>query len=175
MPAMLLQTMRSRWFTIAVHVGLWLLLYLAVTNLGGKTPDYHASSSYSPAPQSPAPVNKLVNLFSPAQWPKTLVQTNQLSPFTTTYFVPAPAPAPPAPTTRKIEITYQGYYQAGDSPLHAVVKVADAFVDVAVGAQVATNNFVAMVTIESMTLTNLAAQTNLLHLNVKQEIEVPIK
>ena len=59
--------------------------------------------------------------------------------------------------------------------MHAVVKVADAFVDVAVGAPVAADTFVAQVSVESMTLTNLAAQTNLLRLNAKKEIEVPIK
>src|SRR5215467_4179902 len=145
MTIMLLQALRNRWFAIGVHVCLWLLLYLAVANLGGKTPDYHASMSYSPTPQSPVPVAKLVPLFSPDQWRKAFVQTNELNPFRTAYFVPAAAPAPPAPTTRKIEVTYQGFYQAGDSPRHAVVKVADAFIDVALGAQVATNNFVAQV------------------------------
>jgi hypothetical protein len=174
MASVLLQTLRSRWFVIGVHVCLWVLLYLAVTNLGGRTPDYHAASLYSPAQQNPAPVAKLVTLFSP-DWSKIVGQTNGLSPYTTAYFVPAPAPVPPAPTTKKIEVTYQGYYQSGDSPMHAIVKVADTFVDVAVGAPVAPNNIVALVTLESMTLTNLDAQTNLLRLNVKKEIEVPIK
>ena len=41
----LMQAMRSRWFAIGMHVGLWCVLYLAVTHLGGKTPDYRIAET----------------------------------------------------------------------------------------------------------------------------------
>ena len=44
-----------------------------------------------------------------------------------------------------------------------------------VGAKVVTNWFVAEATLQSLTLTNLTAQTNVLTLNAKKEIEVPIQ
>src|SRR5690349_21821865 len=101
MPSKLNQALRSRWFIWSNHAGLWLLLYLAVASLGGKTPDFRAGTAYSPPPQTPAPVAKLTGLFSTALLPKSL-NTNSLDPFFTAYFSP---PAPPESTTRKIELT----------------------------------------------------------------------
>jgi hypothetical protein len=175
MPFRLRESLRSPWFVLGIHAGLWLLLYLSIARLGGRTPDYHAATTYSPPPQIPVPVAKLENLFSPSQLTKTSGDTNFSNPFFSSYFVPPPSPAVPIPTTRKIEVTYQGFYQSGDGPRHAVVKVADAFVDIPIGWPVATNVFIAEATMQSMLLTNLTAQTNLLPLNVKKEIEIPIK
>lgn len=168
----LLQKFRSRWFAMAVHLGLWCVLYLAVAHLGGKTPDFHiADSSTAPSP-GPVPVAKMESLFSPAQWLNPQAATNASNPFFTSFFVPV---TPPAPTTRKIEVTYQGFYEAGDNIRHTIVKVADTYVVASVGAPIATNLFIADATLQNLLLTNLAAQTNLLLLNAKKEIEVPIK
>ena len=93
------KTLRSRWFAACVHAGLWLLLYLAVTNLGGKAPDFRDADAVATPPQSPAPVAGLERLFSPGVWPKSLVDTNRLNPFFTRYFIP-PAPPPPPPLAR---------------------------------------------------------------------------
>lgn len=173
MSASLLQTMRSRGFALTVHAGLWCLVYLAVTHLGGKTPQYHIAESGAPATPQPVPVAKINALFTPGQWPQP--NSNSLNPFFTKYFVPVPSPKPPAPTTRKIDVTYQGFYQAGDELKHAVVKVGDDFVVASIGASIATNLFVADATLQNLLLTNLTAQTNLLLLNSKREIEIPIK
>lgn len=173
MIAPLIQAMRSRWFTLGVHLGLWFVFYLAVTHLGGKTPQFHvADVSGAPSPE-PVPVAKIDSLFASAPWPHA--DTNDLNPFFTKYFIPIPSPKPPAPTTRKIEVTYQGFYQAGDDVKHAVVNVAGDFVVASIGAPIATNLFVADATLQNLLLTNLTAQTNLLLLNAKKEIEVPLK
>ena len=82
-------------------------------------------------------------------------------------------PAPP--TTRKIELTYQGYYQTEGSPKTAILKLADVYIVVPVGAAVATNFYVSEATMQSLTLTNPRSQTTLLPLNAKKEIEVPVK
>jgi hypothetical protein len=163
---------RSRWFAACIHASLWLLLYLAVTNLGGKAFDFHEADSSTNPPQSPVPVAPLVRLFAPDVWPKTLVDTNTLNPFFTRHFIP---PQAVPPTTRTIEVTYQGFYQTGDGPKHAIFKLGDAFIDAPVGAKVATSLFVADATMQTLTLTNLAAQTNVVALNVKKGIEVPIQ
>ena len=165
------KAMRSRWLAAGVHAGLWLVLFLAVTHLGGKAFDSREADSSANPPQSPVPVARLELLFSPAVWPKTLAETNTLNPFATRQFMPAQTP--PA-TTRKIELTYQGFYQTGDGPKHAIFKLGDAFMAAPMGARVATNLFVAEATMQALTLTNQAAQTNLLPLNVKKEIEIPI-
>jgi hypothetical protein len=171
----LAQTLKSRWFVLSAHASFWILLYLAVIGLRGKTPPYHETEAFSTPAQSPAPVAKLDQLFKPGVWPSTLGDSNSLSPFFTRHFIPPPAPAPPAPTTRKIELTYQGYYQAGDGLKQAMIKMGEAFLVSPVGAKLTANLFVAEATMQSLTLTNAAAQTNVISLNTKKELEVPIQ
>lgn len=176
MPSALIQTFRSRWFALCVHLGLWVLLYLVAINVGGHAPDFRDATASSVPAESPAPVAPLGTLFATARWPKAIADTNNLNPFITRYFVPAQPPAPPPPpTTRKIEVTYQGFYQSEDGPPNAVVKIGDAFVTARAGLPIVTNLFVARASMQTLTLTNLASQTNLLQLNVKKEIEVPNK
>lgn len=168
------QALRSRWFAVCVHVGLWLLLYLAVTGLGGKPPEYGENSVFSLPAQSPAPVAKLGPLFTPVRWLRPSAETNAPNPFLTRHFAPAPPPAL-ATTTRRLDLTYQGFYQTADQPQHALLKVSDTFINVGVGTPLVTNLYVAQATMQTLTLTNLAGQTNLLPLNVRKEIEVPLK
>ena len=149
-----------------VHAGLWLLLYLAITNFGRKAPDFRDADAVANPPQGSVPVAGLERLFSPGIWPQSLIDTNRLNPFST--------PAPPPSTTRKIEVTYQGFYQTGDAPKHIIFKLGDAFKVATVGARIATNIFIAEATMQAMILTNLSAQTNILPLNTKKEIVVPI-
>jgi hypothetical protein len=162
----------NQWFTICVHAALWLLVYLAVVNLRGKAPEYRDAETVAGAPHSPVPVAALERLFSPGAWSKSLVETNRLNPFVTSYFIPK---APPPPTTRKIEVTYQGFYQTGDGPKQTIFKLGDSFVVSPIGARIATNLVIADATMQVLILTNLTAQTNILPLNVKQELVVPIQ
>jgi len=159
---------------ICVHLGLWLLLYLAARSFGGGAPAFRDSVPLAAPAQSPAPVAKLEKLFSPGIWPKTLVDTNFATPFFTRYFIPSPTPPAPPLTTRKIEITYLGFYETTGGPKYVIIKLADKFVSQPIGGNVSTNWLVAEATMNMLTLTNTAAQTNLLSLNAKKEIEVPI-
>ena len=158
-----------------MHASLWLLLYLAVTNLGGKAPDFREADAVAqPAAESRRRSPALERLFSPGAWPQIAHRARTRSiPFFTRYFVP-PAPPPP-PTTRKIEVTYQGFYQTGDGPKHTIFKLGEAYLVAPIGARIATNLFIAEATMQALTLTNLAAQTNILPLNAKKEIVVPIQ
>jgi hypothetical protein len=186
-----------------VHAGLWLLLYLAITNLSGKAPEFRDAVAVANPPQGSVPVAGLERLFSPGIWPQSLIDTNRLNPFST--------PAPPPSTTRKIEVTYQGFYQTGDDVKHAIFKLgkaslsaplgakpatnlfiveatmqamtltnlsaqtnSEAYLVAPVGARIATNLFIAEATMQAMSLTNLSAQTNILPLNTKKELVVPI-
>jgi hypothetical protein len=163
--------LRSRWFAGCVHASLWLLLYLAITNLGGRAFEYGDVDSSANPPHNPVPVAALERLSAADVWPKALGATNILNPFFTTHFIP-PQTAPP--TSRTIEVTYQGFYQTGDGPKHAIYKLGDAFFAAPVGGKVATGLFVAEATMQALTLTNTAAKTNIVPLNVKREIVVPI-
>ena len=172
MPPIAKRALRNRWFVTAVHAGMWVLLYLAVAGLGGKAPDFRDAESSANPPHNSVPVAGLERLFSSESWPKSLVDTNRLDPFVTRYFIP---PVPPPPTTRKIEVTYQGFYQTNNGPKNTIFKLGDAFLVAPIGARIATNLFIADATMQALTLTNLAAQTNILPLNTKKEIIVPIQ
>lgn len=166
-----LQTLRSRWFAICVHVCLWFLLYLAAAGIGGKTPDFRESESFSAPAQSPAPVARLDGLFAADVWPKWLEQTNIPSAFYTRHFIPAtPLPA----TAQKFELTYQGFYQSGDNPKQTMIRLGDTYLITPVGGRVISNLFVAEANMQTLTLTNLTAKTNVLSLNQKKEVEVPL-
>jgi hypothetical protein len=169
---MLTQTFKSRWFATVLHAGLWLLLVLAVLRLRGTSPQFLETTSHTSPAQSPVPVARLDNLFVPGSWPKLAGETNRPSPFATSHFIP-PTPAPP--TTRKVELTYQGFYQTGEDPKHVFLQVDATLVASLVGARIATELFVADAGLQTLTLTNVAGQTNVLTLNTKKAVEVPVK
>jgi hypothetical protein len=147
------------------------MLYLAAAGIGGKTPDFRESDSFSAPAQSPAPVARLEQLFAADMWPKWPGETNLPSAFYTRHFIPAtPVPA----TVHKFELTYQGFYQSGDSPKQTMIRLGDSFVVTPVGGRVISNLFVAEATMQTLTLTNTAAKTNILTLNQKKEVEVPL-
>jgi hypothetical protein len=174
MRAILAQILKSNWFAVAVHAGLWLIVYLAATCLAGRAPEFGEADSFSTPPQTPAPIARLEPLLSTAPWTNSFAQTNLINPFFTRHFIPPPAPPPAVPTTRKIELTYQGFYRTGESARQAIVKMGDAFVVTPIGASIATNLFIADATMLHLILTNLAAQTNILTLNTQKVIEIPI-
>jgi hypothetical protein len=172
----LLHILRGRWFAWCLHGGLWLLLYFAISNLGGRAPGFREGSAGATPQQATVPVTKLESLFTGGYARKAIYNpTNAANPFFTRHFVPATPPPPPPPTTRKIEVTYQGYYQTGDGPKHAVLTVAGGLLVAPVGGLVATNVYVADADQQTVILTNTTAQTNTLTLNTKKEIEVPVK
>ena len=70
MPPIIKKALRNRWFVVGLHAGLWFLLYLALTHLGGKAPDFREADAVANPPQSPAPVAGLERLFLPGIWPK---------------------------------------------------------------------------------------------------------
>jgi hypothetical protein len=171
-----IQLLRSRGFALGVHVCLWLVLYLAISGIRGKAPVYRPAEPSSSTPQPPVPVAKFESLFSGNPWPKPATDTNAVGLFFTKHFVPPPSPAPPPPpTTKKIEVTYQGFFQTADGPKNIILKVGDAMVISRIGGVIASNLFLAEATIQNLVITNLTAQTNLLVLDTKKELEVPIK
>ena len=173
---MLNATLRSRSFSASLHAGLWVLLLLAVIGIGGgRALQYREAETDPTAVNSPVPVARLEKLFAPANWPKQVVDAGSSNPFATTHFIPTAPPTPPPPTTRKVELTYQGYYRTGEGPNHALVRLGDALLGVPVGDRVTTNLYVIEATAQTATLTNSAAQTNVLKLNTRQEVEVPLK
>jgi hypothetical protein len=171
MNAMFTHPLRSRWFAALVHAGLWTLLVLALAGLGGRAPYFAASDAPSAPPDDPIPTGIIQRLFGLRPPLATLNDTNLLSPFFTRHFEP---PVVPPPTTRKVELTYHGFFQTTDGPLTALVKVGDNILPVVVGGRAIADLAIADITWQTLTLTNAAARTNLLPLNLKKDLEVPI-
>lgn len=171
---MLSEILRSRLFSGCVHAGLWLLLLLVITGIGGKRPEFRETRPYSIAVTTPIPVAKLNTLFPSAIRPKPVLAAGSRNPFDTTYFIPQTTPPP---TTRTIELTYLGFYQTGNDPKRALIRFDNALVSVPVGDSVTTNLFVISATATNLSLTNraIAGQSNILVLNKKQEIKIPIR
>ena len=176
-------TLRSRWFSAALHAGLWLLLLLVVTGIiiGRRTPRFGEASPDPSGVTHPVPVAKLRPLFAGTNWLNNLVDPASQNLFTTKHFFPPPTPPvvpppppPPPPTTRKVELTYQGYYSSGDGPKRALLRLGDILMDVPAGGRVTTNLFILDPGMQTLTLTNSAAQTNVIMLNTKKEVEVPL-
>ena len=177
MSTALQQILRSRWFVLCLHGALWLILYLGVSNLRGPAPSvFKQGAGAQSANDRALPILKLEPLFAPGQVAEALGNiTNAPNPFFTRYFVPPAPPAPPPPTTRKIEVAYQGFYQTAEGPKHAVLSLAGGLMVVRVGGLVATNWYAADASMQSVVLTNTSAQTNVLTINTKKEIEVPVR
>ena len=182
--SMLSETLRSRWFSTGLHVGLWLLLLLVVIGggIGGRTLQFREAGFNPASVTPPVPVAQLQRLFAPTNYPQIVVDSATLNLFTTAYFVPPPKPTPPPPpppppppTTWKLELTYQGYYGTGDGPRYALLLLGEKLVGIPVGGMVVTNLFVVDAALKTLTLTNTAVQTNVLTLNMKQAVEVPIQ
>jgi len=179
------ETLRSRWFSTCLHLALWVLLLLAVigSGVGARVLQFQEAGGNPAAVTNPVPVAKLKLLFAVNNFPKSVVNPATLNLFSTPYFIPhnavtpstTPAPAPPPPTTWKVELTYQGYYRSGDGPKYALVRVGEKLLNIPVGGIVVTNLLVLDASVQNLTLTNTAMQTNILALNAKQIVEVPLK
>jgi len=175
MKSILAQALGSRWFVVSVHLSLWLLLILVLRGLGANSPGFREGHATALAHHPLLPADSLAQLFSAEPSAKRSTDTNALNPFLTSYFIPRQAPAPPPPTTRKIELTYLGFYQTAQGEKQVIVRFGDAFLVSSVGAKLTANLFAAGASMQSLLLTNPAAGTNLLLLNTKKEIEVPIQ
>ncbi len=168
---MLDHPLRSRWFAALVHAGLWTLLLLALAALGGRAPFFSAAQAPSAPPEELIPTRIIKRLFGSLPARATLSDTNLTNPFYTRHFEP---PVVPPPTTRRVELTYHGFFQTTDGPLTALVRVGENILPVVAGGRAVADLAVADITLPTLTLTNAAAKTNLLRLNLKQDVEVPL-
>jgi hypothetical protein len=172
----LTQTLRNRWFALLLHGGLWLLLIASLGKLGGAATKYFQASATTPITNILVPIVRVENtakLFAGAS--RGWTATNLLDPFFTRHFSPPAVPSPPPPTTKKIELTYQGFYETEGAARRAFIKLGDVLLDAPAGSNFTANLFLAGMNAQSATLTNLTGQTNVLEFSVKKEVEVPVK
>lgn len=172
---MLAQTLRNRWIALLLHGGLWLLLIASLGKLDRTTTKYFQASASTSVITNLVPIVRIeaaARLF--AGTPRGRADTNLLDPFFTRHFSPPVVQAPPL-TTRKITLTYQGFYETEGAARRAFIKLGDLLLDAPAGSNFTANLFLAGMNAKSATLTNLAGQTNVLEFNAKTELEVPAK
>lgn len=167
---------KDRWLTAALQTGLVILLVLILKDWGGQLPAFpNLKGRHVPLSQS-VPVGKIEALFSAASLAQMMPATNAANPFFTSHFQPPPAPPPPPPaTTRKVELIYQGFFQVESGAKNAFIKAGDSLVTGPVGTKVVADWVLASIELNTVLLTNNAAQTNLLQFNAKKEVEIPVK
>lgn len=168
------KAIRSRWLAGLVHAALWVMVYLAISGLHHAPTPFRVADGSAQPPASLIPVAKINGVFE-TPWPTLAPGTNQPNLFFTSHFTPPPAPPPPAPTTRKVQLTYQGFFQVDGSKPQTIMKMGEQFLITQLGAVITANLHAAEATATNALLTNSAGQTNLLLLNQPKELEVPIK
>lgn len=172
---MLTPPLQRRWFALALHAALWLLLALVVLRLSGPAAYFGEAPPTAPAPQTNPPVALLAEWLAAPPPVFPVGDPKQANPFATRHFTPVKPPAPAAPTTRKVDLIYQGFYQAGGGAKNVFLQLDGKMINQPLGAEIAPGLFLEAADLQTLTLTNAAAQTNVLKLNTKTTLEVPVK
>jgi hypothetical protein len=161
---------RDRWIASLLLVGLLVLLVLVLRDYGVRLPRFPQPTRHSETAFIPVSDMQLDEMLAAASIP-ALRSTNFTSPFFTTHFQP---PKPPAPTTRKVNMVYQGFFQSTDGDKQAFLRVDDANRTVALGRPVIADLAVSDIQTRTLTLTNSASRTNVLEFNKTVAVEVPV-
>ena len=168
---------KNQWLAAFLPSGLLVLLVPICADLGGALPEPPTARPRTALTPPVRPVAKIAELFSAASLGRLAPSTNAANPFYTTYFQPPPPPPPPPvapkPTTRKISLVYQGFYQTAAGLKKAFVQADDRLLVEAVGNPIIGDLVVIDIGLRALTLKNSAARTNVLEFNIKQEVEIP--
>jgi len=167
--AMLKGLKRDRWIATLLLVGLLTLLVLVLSDYGIGLPQFPRPARESENSLIPISEAQLEELLAPGGVP-VLRSTNLSNPFFTAHFQP---PKPPPPTTRKVSMIYQGFFQSTDGDKQAFVRVDDANLTVALGAPIVADLAVSEINVRTLTVTNSASRTNVLEFNQTVSLEVP--
>jgi hypothetical protein len=161
---------RDRWIAGLLLIGLLALLVLVLRDYGVGLPRFPQSARHTETAFTPVSENQLQELLAPDNVPN-LGSTNLDSPFFTTHFQP---PKPPAPTTRKVDMIYKGFFQTTDGDRQAFVQVDNANRTAALGRPLIADLAVSEILPQTLTLTNSASRTNVLEFNKSTSVEVPV-
>jgi len=166
---------KSRFVAGALILGLAVLLFFAVAGLGSRLPAFPSGKYPIIGSIVDAPLEQIDALQNVSSWPRLDAKQNTSNPFFTMHFQPPPPPPPPKPaTSRKVDLTYQGFFETPVGGRHAFVKVGDGLVVGPAGTKVVADLMVKEMNLRTLTMTNQSAQTNLLEFNQKKTIEVPM-
>jgi hypothetical protein len=161
---------RDWWVAMGLLAGLAALLALVLRDYGVGLPEFPTTTTESHPALSPIVTGAFERLFETGAVMQLNRLTNGASPFHTTYFQPT---KPKPPTTRKVTMTYLGYVESTAGQRRAFLLLDNDTKVGALGGAVVGDLSVAEMTLRTLTLTNSAAETNLLEFNVSKTVEVP--
>jgi hypothetical protein len=157
--------------TVLVGAGVGLLLLARDSSRRAPTVLHIAAEDAAPA-TGPAP-QRIQELFSPGALPRLGATTNGTNPFYTAYF--QPPPAPPPKTTRKVELTYQGFFETKDGSRQAFLRVGTNILTGTVGKKVIAEYAIAQIEHGTLTLTNGTSEPAVIGFRAKKELEIPVE
>lgn len=131
----------------------------------------------TPLPSSHPAAGQTRQFFGWASNLTWLPLTNAGNPFFTLAIRPAPPPQPPPPppATKKVDVTYRGYFQTSAGLRRALVQVADKQVLAGLGEPVVADFTVLAIELRSLALTNKSGGSVSLVFRTNQSLEIPAK
>lgn len=162
---------RDCWIAIALLAGLLGLVALVLRDYGVRLPEFPTTSTRSIPMLQPLSTNEFARLFPTEPATITRQDPKLSSPFFTAHFQP---PQPKPPTTRKVNMTYLGLTESADGRRRAFLRIDQEIRITSVGESIIADLAVADMDLRSLSLTNSAAETNLLQFKVSKAVEVPI-
>jgi|GEM_PF-2218937 len=99
-------------------------------------------------------------------------QTNAF--YTTQFLPPTPPPKPKPPTSRQVEVLFQGVFESSNGAVEALVKLPDGPVYLKNGAVLLSDWTIESISLKQLILTNRARQTNIFFFSQKGTLEVPV-
>ncbi|MBL9127779.1 MAG: hypothetical protein JNL97_09035 [Verrucomicrobiales bacterium] len=162
---------------IPTGVALFALLIATLTGWRRPVPDgtgRRMGAEPAALPAAAAQARQFFGWASSATWRPL---TNTGNPFFTLAIQPPPPPTPPpaAPSTRKLDLVYRGFFETSARVRRAVVQVADKQVIAGKGERVVADYSVADIQLGHLGMTNAAGVAAKLDFSKAAQIEVPAK
>lgn len=172
---------KNRMLAGLLFVLLLVMLYLAITRLGGKMPVLDELPPLTNTRADLVPAARVESVFQTNLWAKMQPAAGQTNLLYTGFFIPPPPPPPPVtpppppPPPRKVALLYQGFFETAATVRQAYLMVDSNLMLLKIGSNVVNDIKVSEIGAKVLTLTNAAGQTNVIPFRVPKEIEIPAK
>ncbi len=155
---------------------LGLLVFLLVRDLGGQLPTLPRLTPPTTSSQITLTNERLVEIFAPAALLAVAPAPHLPAAFATAYFQPPPPPPPPNPDvkkTRKVALTYNGYFETSAGEKRVFVGVGGATAMLPFGAAVISDLMISNIQRTQLTLMRSGTQAVAVPFRGSTEVEVP--
>ena len=155
--------------------GLTLLLVLTIMNMAGAPASQQRVSARVSTGQETAAVRRAGFHCDPRSFASARAVTPSTNAFYTTAFLPPAPPANPKPPTSKtVEVVYQGVFESSSGTREALVRVTETTTYLRLGSTLASDWAVASISLRELVVTNRSHRTVTLPFSRKTSLEVPI-